>query len=151
MPGRMIEVEVQYAITDAAVPTADQIRTWARTACVDEAAGSLTVRVVSTDEARLLNRTYRQIDAPTNVLSFAADWQDENATPYLGDIAICASVVSQQAQDQGKALQAHWAHMVIHGVLHLQGYDHQQPADASAMERLEIDLLARFNYANPYL
>ena len=108
--------------------------------------GALTIRVVGTAESRQLNRTWRGKDKPTNVLSFpAGDVADE-----LGDLAICAPVVAREAREQGKALQAHWAHMVVHGVLHLLGYDHENDRDAGRMETKEAGILKQFGYPDPY-
>lgn len=108
---------------------------------------SLSIRVVGTAESRRLNRTWRGKDKPTNVLSFPAP---ATQSPLLGDLAICAPVVAREAREQGKSAQAHWAHMVVHGVLHLLGYDHELDRDAAVMEARETALLANFGYANPY-
>src|SRR5690606_33587076 len=103
--------------------------------------------VVGSAESRRLNRTWRGKDKPTNVLSFPAP---ATQSPLLGDLAICAPVVAREAREQGKSTQAHWAHMVVHGVLHLLGYDHELDRDAAIMEARETALLANFGYANPY-
>lgn len=127
----------------------------------------LTIRVVGAAESRKLNRTWRGKDKPTNVLSFpsvslltlprvargrAGRGQGEvlNELNELGDLAICAPVVAREAREQGKAAQAHWAHMVVHGVLHLLGYDHEVDRDAAIMEAREADILAGLGYSNPY-
>jgi len=107
----------------------------------------LSIRVVGSAESRRLNRTWRGKDKPTNVLSFPAP---ATQSPLLGDLAICAPVVAREAREQGKSTQAHWAHMVVHGVLHLLGYDHELDRDAAIMEARETALLANFGYANPY-
>ncbi len=111
---------------------------------------SISVRFVSSDEMTGLNSTYRGKSGPTNVLSFPADGFDEMDRQLMGDIAICTDVVINEANDQGKALEAHMAHMLIHGVLHLAGYDHINDADAVEMERLETDLLHGLGFDNPY-
>lgn len=110
----------------------------------------LTIRITDESEITDLNRTYRGKDKPTNVLSFPFDAPPGIELPLLGDIVICARVVADEAVQQGKPLQAHWAHMVVHGVLHLLGYDHIDEEEAQEMEGLEIQLLTGLGYANPY-
>ncbi|CBL44461.1 Protein of unknown function UPF0054 [gamma proteobacterium HdN1] len=110
----------------------------------------LTLRVVLPTESRELNREYRGKDAPTNVLSFPFEAPPGISIPILGDLAICAEIVEQEAREQGKASNAHWAHMVIHGTLHLLGFDHIHDDEADAMEALEISLLAGFDITDPY-
>ena len=111
---------------------------------------SLTIRVVSAEESQALNQQFRQIDKPTNVLSFPADLPDFIEAPYLGDIVICATIIEQEAKAQNKGVDDHWAHMLVHGVLHLKGYDHISDDEAEQMEALEIKLLKQINVANPY-
>ena len=108
-----------------------------------------TIRVVSKVESRTLNLQYRAKDEPTNVLSFPAvnDYLDYEC---LGDLVICAPIVEREARDQNKSLEAHWAHMVIHGMLHLQGFDHQSITEADKMEALEAKILSTLGYSNPY-
>jgi probable rRNA maturation factor len=108
------------------------------------------VRITDEAEIRELNATYRGKDYATNVLSFPFEAPPGVDIPLLGDIVVCAAVVAREAAEQEKPLQAHWAHMVIHGTLHLLGYDHIEEADAEEMEGLEIRLLADLGYANPY-
>ncbi len=146
----MVVVQVQFAVGDAALPTPEQISAWACAAFDVAPRGELTVRVVGLDEAKRLNESYRHIDEATNVLSFSADWESEEGVPYYGDIAICAEVVRREAETQGKTLFAHWAHMVVHGALHLLGHDHQLERDAEAMEAREKALLAQFGFGDPY-
>jgi len=111
------------------------------------------VRVVGPAESRRLNARYRGKDKPTNVLSFPAQWSSAllAAPRPLGDLVICAQVVRSEAREQGKGLRAHWAHLVVHGALHLIGYDHERIRDARRMERREIVVLRRLGFANPYL
>ena len=97
-----------------------------------------------------LNRDYRGKDCPTNVLSFPMELPEEFNMPMLGDLVICAPVVAREAEEQGKSPESHWAHMVVHGVLHLQGYDHQNSAEAEEMESLERRILAGLGYPDPY-
>ncbi len=151
-----LTVNMQIATEHERPPPSSAIEQWA-TAAVTGAisehkkAAELTIRIVDTVEITQLNHQYRGKDLPTNVLSFPADLPDYIDLPLLGDLVICASVVETQAQQQNKTSQAHWAHMVIHGTLHLLGYDHINDDDASIMEQLEIDILSSLNFANPYI
>ncbi len=111
----------------------------------------LTVRLVDADESASLNATYRQKTGPTNVLSFPFVHPEQPLDAYLGDLAICAELVTQEAQQQNKTAQAHWAHLTVHGILHLLGYDHEQEQEAEVMEHLEIQILADIGFVNPYL
>ena len=131
---------MQLAVRRGGLPRAAALRAWASAA---RPRGSVTLRVVDSREARKLNRVYRGIDRATNVLSF----------PYArgeGDIVLCHAVIAREARLQRKSMAAHYAHMVVHGVLHLRGYDHERPRDAARMERHEIRILRRLGYANPY-
>jgi probable rRNA maturation factor len=110
----------------------------------------LTIRLVDEPESQELNREYRQKDKPTNVLSFPADLPDIVNLPLLGDLIICAPVVAKEAEEQQKPLESHWAHMVVHGTLHLLGYDHIDENDANIMEAIETDVLAAMSIACPY-
>ncbi len=144
-------VVVQFATGRAGRPAPATLRRWALSALAASGrAGALTLRVVDADEGAALNRTWRGKRGPTNVLSFPLETPPGVPEPQLGDIVICAPVVEREAAAQGKARTAHWAHMVVHGVLHLVGHDHQEPRAAAAMERLEIDLLAQLGYPDPY-
>jgi probable rRNA maturation factor len=116
----------------------------------DIADAELTVRLVDEAESQELNSRYRGKDAPTNVLSFPAELPPGTGIPLLGDIVICAPLVQIEAMAQNKPVRAHWAHLVIHGVLHLIGHDHQGEQEAEAMEALEVDLLFSLGYDNPY-
>ena len=111
----------------------------------------LTIRIVDMDEGTQLNRRWRKASGPTNVLSFPAVGVEEYAPGLLGDIVICAPVVNNEAKIQNKSIDAHWAHMVIHGVLHLSGYDHENSQDAEEMEAVETELLESLGYNNPYI
>jgi probable rRNA maturation factor len=156
-----LEVEIQIAARRPWVPGERSLRRWAKQTqqAVSTAArpgppatpAAVCIRVVGTTAARRLNREYRGKDRPTNVLSFPASADERRFAGALGDLVICAPVVAREAREQSKAIAAHWAHMVVHGVLHLHGYDHERPRDARRMERLEVEILRGFGYQNPYL
>ncbi len=147
-----IEVDVQYATDVPDLPDKSQIILWVETALEDlQENAVLTIRIVDEDEATQLNEQWRKSQGPTNVLSFAYEGESEIAPDLLGDIVVCAPVVAREAKEQNKNTNAHWAHMVIHGVLHLKGFDHIKPEDADCMESLEIKILEKLNYNNPYL
>ncbi len=146
-----LQLAVQRASRCTDLPSDDSIRTWVTAALTGRReAAELTVRIVDEDESRQLNSQYRGKDKPTNVLSFPAELPEDLDLPLLGDLVICAPVVAQEAEQQRKASSAHWAHMVVHGTLHLLGYDHIEDADAEVMEKLETGLLAWLGYADPY-
>ena len=132
------------------IPATERFATWVEAALQKPYANlEQTIRIVGNDEIRALNRDYRQRDAATNVLAFPADG-DYLDYDCLGDLVICAPVVADEAAAQGKQRDAHWAHMVVHGMLHLQGFDHQDGGDAAVMEAIEIKILDSLGYANPY-
>ena len=137
-------ITVQCAVTARNVPAAARIRQWARAALATDA--RVTIRVVGQAEGRLLNRSYRSMDYATNVLTFVF----RDTPPLEGDLALCAPVITREAHAQRKPVVAHYAHMVMHGLLHLQGFDHENARDAAIMERRERTLLARFGYPDPY-
>lgn len=142
----MPSITIQIATAATSVPPRALLRAWAKnTLKTQQARKSLTLRVIDPDEMQTLNRTYRHKDKPTNVLSFHNDDED-----YLGDIALCAAVIATEATDQEKTLEEHWAHMVVHGILHLLGYDHETAGEAAVMEALEIEQLALLGFDNPY-
>jgi probable rRNA maturation factor len=145
------ELEVQYVTEFTPVPDEGQFRLWVETALQRKRDAMLTVRLVSMQESRALNGRYRGQDKPTNVLSFPAELQAAVDIPLLGDIVICAPLVDQEARAQHKPLPAHWAHLTIHGVLHLLGYDHQQAEAGELMESIEIELLDTLGFRNPYI
>ena len=109
------------------------------------------MRLVDEEESQTLNREYRGKDKPTNVLSFPSDLPAVVENDLLGDLVICVPVVAREANEQGKSLEAHWAHLVIHGLLHLMGYDHQTDEEALQMESRERELLQQLNYPDPYI
>jgi probable rRNA maturation factor len=141
---RALRLTVQYATRARAVPDEAHFAEWVRAAMRSDA--EITVRLVGENEARELNRTYRGRDYATNVLTFVL----RDSPPYEGDLALCAPVVAREARAQGKEITAHYAHLTVHGVLHLQGYEHENEADANAMEKLERRILTRLGYPDPY-
>lgn len=142
---RRLNLAVQYACNAEGLPSRTEIRGWARAALAGGA--QVTIRYVDAEEGRALNRDYRGKDYATNVLSFA--YETDPLT--VGDLVICAPVVAEEAVAQGKPLHAHHAHLVVHGMLHLQGYDHEtSAADAEVMEQEEREILAGLGFADPY-
>ena len=145
-----IKIDLQNEEALAGLPDQDDFAAWIDAALMQKFDNlEHTIRVVSETESQALNLQYRRKDAPTNILSFAAD-SDYLDYECLGDLVICAQIVEQEAQQQGKSLQAHWAHMVVHGMLHLQGYDHQNINETDEMEALEAKILSTLGYSNPY-
>lgn len=144
-------LDIQNASSGVEPPPAATLEQWVRAALDgrrDDA--ELSLRIVDEDEIAQLNARYRGKDYPTNVLSFPSDLPPELELPHLGDIVICAGVVEREACEQHKSSAAHWAHMVVHGTLHLLGYDHIDDAEAAEMEGLETDILQRLAFPNPY-
>jgi probable rRNA maturation factor len=142
-----LRLAVQFASAAADLPSRAQIRRWVAAAL--EQPAEITVRIVDAEEAQALNHDYRDKDYVPNVLTF----EYGEITPGVlgGDVVICAPVVEREAREQGKPLKHHYAHMTIHGVLHLQGYDHIEPADADVMESREAVILKPFRIPNPYI
>ena len=150
--GKMI-IDLQIACEqETGLPTTEQIEQWA-TAAVQPQSDEveMTVRIVDEAESHELNLNYRGKDRPTNVLSFPFECPDEVELPLLGDLVICRQVVEREAQEQDKPVMAHWAHMVVHGSLHLLGYDHIEDVEAEEMESLETQIMTGLGFADPYL
>jgi probable rRNA maturation factor len=167
-----IKVDVQYASAQTDLPNKKSLTAWvkavlqsplappplplqedrksARSSRGKRKTVELTIRIVDETEAQQLNETWRQRSYPTNVLSFSYESPPGINIPLLGELVICAPVVAREASEQHKTLEAHWAHLVIHGTLHLLGYDHQEETQAWAMETLEINILNNLGYPNPY-
>lgn len=141
---KTLSLTVQYGVKGSELPTRAQLRRWVRAA--QEGDAQVTIRFVAADEGRRLNRDYRGKDYATNVLSFPYAPPPEMA----GDLVLCPPVALVEALAQGKTGQAHFAHLVVHGMLHLQGYDHETDADAASMEAKEREILARLGYPDPY-
>ena len=148
----MLELDLQNASSATDLPSEAQLRRWCELALRQRTADSeMTIRLVDEAEGRELNHTWRHKDYATNVLSFPADVPDEFLDiPLLGDLVICVPVVEREAREQGKTPEAHWAHLVIHGCLHLLGYDHLEDGEAEEMETLERELLAELGHPDPY-
>ncbi len=146
-----IVVDVQWAVDQAGLPNEAVIHSWIEAVVREhQPEAELTVRVVDEQEITTLNKQFRDKNKATNVLSFPADKNLPVPIPLLGDLVICADVVAKEALEQNKTLIAHWAHMVIHGTLHLLGYDHIKTEQAEQMEQKEISYMQYFGFANPY-
>lgn len=160
-------LDLQQVVEAETIPDKDKIESWVHCALMmvadtakekteAELQAELTIRIVDKEEIQALNRDYRQQDSATNVLSFPYEGFPlesplEMQIPLLGDLLICHDIVVQEAQQQQKSITDHWAHMVVHGVLHLKGYDHIEDADAEIMEALEVQILHKLGIADPYL
>lgn len=148
-----LTVNVGYAASRKGVPTSASFRVWVEAAlrgAKRRKATELSIRIVDTKEGRTLNRDYRGKDYATNVLSFPIELPPGVKLPLIGDLVICAPVVTREAAEQGKLARNHWAHMTVHGVLHLLGYDHIEDNEAEAMEALETRILAGLGIDDPY-
>jgi len=150
-----LEISVSYAISRTGVPATVSFRRWVLAALgAHPHAASVGIRLVGSEEGRALNRDYRGRDYPTNVLSFPAErppgLPETIPFPELGDLILCAPVIAREAREQNKSLNAHYAHLTIHGILHLLGWDHETDQDAEAMEQRECGILAALGIANPY-
>jgi probable rRNA maturation factor len=147
-----LELDVSYAARQPWVASPRQLAGWATAALEPMRRSSvLSVRVVGRARSRSLNAHYRHKDKPTNVLSFGGAGTVPDGRCFLGELVICAPVVAQEAKTQGKTLESHWAHMTVHGVLHLLGFDHERRAEAAKMAAKEIQILDRLGFSNPYL
>ena len=145
-----LALDVSYAARNPWVPGSRLLARWASAALTSQKAVGLSVRIVGIARSRSLNERYRGKDKPTNVLSFAGAGTAPDGTLYLGELVICAPVVAREAREQHKTLAEHWAHMTVHGVLHLQGFDHERTLEAEKMEAREIQILDRLGFSDPY-
>ncbi len=145
-----IDIAVQNATSVASVPSKQKFERWASAALHEHGDAELLIRLVDRRESRQLNAQYRQKDKATNVLSFVADLPEEVGLRLLGDVVICAPVVAEEAEVQHKSVEAHWAHLTIHGILHLLGHDHQAEEETVAMESLETGILQFLGFPDPY-
>ncbi|MFC5076972.1 Endoribonuclease YbeY [Vibrio thalassae] len=148
-----IELDLQIAVeSEQGLPSADQFQHWLdKTIIPFQQNAELTIRIVDEEESQQLNRDYRGKDKPTNVLSFPFEAPTGMEMDLLGDMIICRQVVEKEAIEQSKPLIAHWAHMVVHGSLHLLGYDHIEDAEAEEMEALETEIMLDMGFDDPYL
>jgi probable rRNA maturation factor len=150
----MNQLELQIETNTVALadlPSEAQFQTWVDAALADqEKEFEMVIRLVDEPESRQLNREYRGKDSPTNILSFTFEVPDGLELNLLGDLVICAPLVKKEAVEQQKLLEHHWAHLVIHGILHLRGYDHVEDDEAEEMESKEIEILKQLNISNPY-
>ncbi len=144
MTAARLNLAVQYGVSANGKPTRAHFRKWIRAALDHDA--RITLRIVGQKEGCALNLAYRDKDYPTNVLTFVFN----DKPPFDGDLALCAPVIAREARTQKKSLAAHYAHLTVHGVLHLQGFDHENDRDARVMERHETRIMAKLGYADPY-
>jgi len=148
----MTAIDIQVATTTTALPSSAQFQVWVDAALQGQALDSeLLIRLVDGDESAALNQQYRHKAGPTNILSFPFEAPPGIELAMLGDLVMCVPVIVQEALQQAKPVEHHWAHITVHGVLHLLGYDHIDDAEAEQMEALEIEILQQFNIPNPYL
>lgn len=149
-----LELDIQNPEAYTTIPAEADLLRWAQAAWSADAEAGVVVRIVNEAESQELNRAYRGKDYPTNVLSFPYDVppipEDDDDIEYLGDLAICLPVVEREAAAQGKTATQHWAHLLIHGLLHLQGYDHITDTEAEEMEGLETTILSKLGFPDPY-
>lgn len=145
-----LKLELQLACQLQKIPDAVTFQHWLDSCFADVTDATVLLRIVDETESAALNQQFRKKTGPTNVLSFPFETPPEIPDDHLGDLVICAPVIAAEAKEQGKREADHWAHMLIHGVLHLQGYDHLTEIEAREMETLEIHLLSELNISNPY-
>ena len=145
-----LALDVGYAARRPWVPGSRLLARWVAAALASHKPVGLSIRIVGSARSRSLNARYRGKDKPTNVLSFAGAGTAPDGMLLLGELVICAPVVAREAREQQKALAQHWAHMTVHGVLHLQGFDHERASEAKKMEAREIQILDRLGFSDPY-
>lgn len=147
------QIDIESNSQSTHIPSLEQLEAWISRALqhAQRTDGEISVYVVDEEEGQSLNAQYRGKDYPTNVLSFPADIPEEVGIPLLGDLVVCAPVVEREAREQGKSLEAHWAHMLVHGTLHLLGFDHIDDAEAEEMEALETEIITGMGFPAPYL
>lgn len=144
-------VDLQIVASNDFIPSQADFERWVSAALKDfSLSGEITIRIVDQLESAYLNETYRKKSGATNILSFPFENDEELATPLFGDLVVCAEIVAQQAQEQARPIIDHWAHLIVHGVLHLLGYDHIQEQEAIVMETFEVKILHELGYEDPY-
>ena len=150
----MLDLVIQNQQNEFQIPDVKKMQYWVDGALMTEENVQVTLRIVDLNESQGLNKEFRGKDRPTNVLSFPIELPEEFIETLeinmLGDLVVCAGVVEKEAQEQVKTLDSHWAHMLVHGMLHLQGYDHIDDADAEKMEQLEVKILTQLGFDDPY-
>lgn len=146
----MLTVDIRRDYTQGYIPNDTLLSRWANSAYVGDMPGEVSILITDTEQTQTLNNRYRHQNQPTNVLSFPAELDAIDGLKHLGDIVLCAPYIEREAQQQGKPNEHHWAHLTIHGMLHLQGYDHITESDALHMETLESTLLATLSIPDPY-
>lgn len=146
-----VHIDLQVNSDSSQLPKESHMIRWAQAAVADRRKqAEISVLIVDTEEGAELNQQWRAKEGPTNVLSFPSDLPEELQLPLLGDLVICAPVVEREAQEQEKTLESHWAHMIIHGTLHLLGFDHVEDGEAEEMESLETSIMQSLGYPDPY-
>jgi probable rRNA maturation factor len=151
-PAQAVQVSVSLGVPAEGLPSEAQFRDWVEAAVGRQRrSAEVSLRIVDAVEGQALNLQYRHRDYPTNVLSFPADLPPGLGIPLLGDVVLCAPVIAREAQAQGKPVLEHWAHLVVHGTLHLLGHDHETPAEAREMESLEVQVLDSMGIQDPYI
>ena len=145
-----IELSVSDDVDNLNLPSEENFQHWAQSSYAGNNEVVASLQIVSSDEMQALNKDYRGKDKPTNVLSFPMELPEEVGINILGDLALCDEVIESEAEEQGKQVDAHWAHMVVHGMLHLQGYDHIRDEEANVMETKEIEIMKVLGFDNPY-
>lgn len=151
--GNLHRIDIQWGVARSnAMPEEQRVLAWVShiLSVLNEAPAEITIRIVSEEEITELNGRFREKPGPTNVLSFPVGVEDEEAFTILGDVVLCAGVVVAEAAEQNKAVESHFAHMVVHGVLHLKGYDHVQDNQAEQMESLERNIMGQLGFPDPY-
>jgi len=144
-----VTINLQVAAKEEGIPTIAQFENWINETILDKVT-EMTIRIVDEKESATLNRKYRNKSGPTNVISFTYNQSPQENEHNLGDLAICAPLVTKESIEQNKPLESHWAHLTVHGTLHLLGYDHQDDETAVTMEALEAAILGRLGFDNPY-
>ena len=146
----ILELSVSDGVNEDVLPAEENLQRWAQASYSGNKEVIASLQIVASDEMQRLNKEYRAKDKPTNVLSFPMELPDEVGINILGDLALCDEVIESEAKQQDKTAESHWAHMVVHGMLHLQGYDHIEDNEAETMEAKEIEIMKSLGFENPY-